>query len=315
MTTTIFVGIDGGATKTACSVIDGSGRLLASVQQGPSAILGRPSNEACGTLGAIMEDALRKAECSRAQVTHCGVGLNGIDLATDFPLQHQVISEALGFDASRVCLANDGIAALWGASEQPSAAIVQFGSGITAAYRSSYGNERLFDHLDTGRLFDPRHELIRTVARMIDGRMAPTPLKEAALAFFNVSAGELHEASFSGRISQRQKISTAPLIFRFWLDGDSAATELVERTIDDLAASARAMIASIGGRDVTLVYAGGVINNAPVQFFKRLVQRTPQALIVRPLFLPALGACLMAAFAAGADVGGLYSRLKAKGEK
>jgi N-acetylglucosamine kinase-like BadF-type ATPase len=315
MTKTVFLGIDGGASKTACAVLDESGCLLAAVQQGPSAIIGTPSKESCETLRAVAREALRQAGCSHDQVAHCGVGLNGIDLPADFPVQHHRISEALGFDPPRVRLANDGIAALWGATERSSAAIVQFGSGITAAYRSRYGNERLFDHLDTGRLFDLRRELISVVARMIDGRMAPTPLMKAALNFFSVAAEDFHEAAFCGRITSRQKISTAPLIFKHWLEGDVVATQLVERTIDDLAASALAMIAFVDGQDFSLVYAGGVINNAPGEFYDRLVKRTPRATICRPLFSPAIGACLMAAFAAGTDVSGLYSKLKLKGDK
>ena len=52
----MFLGLDGGGTKTAGALVDRQGRLLGREMAGRSAFVGRPSDEACAVLKGVVED-------------------------------------------------------------------------------------------------------------------------------------------------------------------------------------------------------------------------------------------------------------------
>ncbi len=302
----MFLGIDGGGTETAGAILDSDGRILGLERAGASAIIGRPSAESCAVLRAIVEGLCRRADVARESVVFAGVGLSGVDFPDEAPTQRDVIAEALDLPRERVSLVNDGIAALWGATSNPAALIVQHGSGFTSAFRSAFGQERLFDHLNVGKTFDLRAELIRQVARMIDGRVTPTPLRDAVLQHLGIGdEGEFAEAVYRGRVSPARRAGTAPLIFDAWRAGDPVASELVTRAVDDYALAARAMIARLGGGHVDAVFGGGVIAQAPPEFWDLLASRVtaacPAAGVKAPDLPPELGAAVMAFFCGGGD--------------
>jgi N-acetylglucosamine kinase-like BadF-type ATPase len=231
------------------------------------------------------------------------IGLNGIDLPEEYAMQHGIICKRIGIPADRVVLVNDGIAALWGATCEPAAAIIQQGSGFTAALRTRYGNETLFDHLNIGRNFSLRNELITLVARMIDGRAKPSPLKDAVLRHLGIgSKNEYAEAIYTGKA--RKNIRTMlPLVFQAWLKGDAAAADLVQHMTKDLAITAKRMSQLTGASRPPVFFGGGVIANAPEPFWDLLVKCVrkfaPHVRMRRPAMPPELGAAVMAAFRSG----------------
>jgi N-acetylglucosamine kinase-like BadF-type ATPase len=311
----IIVGIDGGASKTRGVAVTTAGQMLARADAGGSAIIGPPRAEACHVLRSVLDSLCSQAGFARDDIALCGLGLNGIDFEDEFAVQHAGITEALGIPAERLVLVNDGIVALWGASPAPAATILHHGSGITSAYRSAYGQERLFDHLDAARTFDMRHELVTMVARMVNGMVEATPLKEKALAHFAIADGPGYADAVFRRLIPRDRIlSTPPLIYRAWLDGDAAAADLVERAANDYALSTRAMIGLTGSPNADATFGGGVINCAPPQFWTLLAERVhrhcPDA-VVKPPDLPAeFGAATMAGYRVGLDPARLFEQLR-----
>jgi N-acetylglucosamine kinase-like BadF-type ATPase len=313
--TAFYLGLDGGATKTEAVLVDGSGGVRG-LSRGPgSAIVGDPHDDACGVLRTVAAEACAESGTEPGDVTACGLGLNGIDFADQFDGQHAGLSACLGLAPRRLHLVNDGIIALWAATDAPAAAIVQCGSGFTSAYRSQPGEEALFDHLNAGGMFDMRSALTRAVARMIDGRMPETPLLETALVHYGgVSRAAYPELLYRQRIDRERLRSTPPLIFAAWREGDEVATDLVERAAADFVATAAAMVARTGRPDVTVAFGGGVIVQGEGAFQQLLCERLrevcPAARATRPQFRPAVGGALMAAHRAGADAAALFAVLR-----
>jgi len=310
----VFLGIDGGGSKTEGVLAGADGRVLASMKVGASAIVGRPSRRSLVVLRSLTRSLLRRAGRSRGDVAFCAIGLNGIDFEDEFAMQKSAIARALGIPPRKIALVNDAVVALWGGSADPAAALLQVGSGITSALRSGFGSERTYDHLNAGSLFSLRHEILIRVARMIDGRIRPTPLKNAILRHLGVrdSAGYA-ELLYRGRLPWDRVARTPTIIFRFWLKGDPVARELVESAARDYAVTASAMVRRTGSRKATALVGGGVINNAP-EAFRRLVHRrlreiSPGARPLKPVMSPAHGACVMAAFNAGEDPAAFYGKL------
>ena len=309
-----FIGIDGGASKTAGALIGGNGEVLARARTRGSAIVGRPSPESLETLSAVVAELTGKAGAAAHDVARVGIGLNGVDFEDETPMQAAEIACALGMPDGRITLVNDGIAALWGATTAPAAVILQHGSGVTAAYRSEHGREHLFDHLNVGKLFDLRMAAIALVARMIDGRENATSLKKAILEHLGLRfEPEYAEAVFRKHIPLQRQLSVASVVFDQWQNGDPAAVSLVERALEDYARTASAMIRKTACADVDAVFGGGVIAHAPAAVWTALEEkvraRVPAANVRRPALPPEFGAALMAAFLEGMDIGTVFRRM------
>jgi len=311
----ILVGIDGGASKTRGIAVTPRGEVPARADAGGSAILGAPRPEACAVLRSVLDSLCSQGGFARDDIALCGLGLNGVDFEDEFAVQHTGIREALGLPGERLILVNDGIVALWGASGVPAACIVHHGSGFTAAYRAGYGRERLFNHLDAAGVFDMRGELVSLVERMILGMAEATPLKEKALAHFGITdEGKYAEAVFRHLIPRDRILSTPPLIYQAWLNGDPAAAALVERAADDYVLAAKAMMAVTDSASADATFGGGVIACAPSEFWPLLTERVhrryPTA-AVKPPDLPAeYGAAIMAGYHTAVDPAWLFGQLR-----
>jgi N-acetylglucosamine kinase-like BadF-type ATPase len=305
------MGIDGGGSKTGGTLINQHGVVLAEARVGCSAIVGAPSTQACAVLTSLRRHLCTEAGITPEAVSGIGLGLSGIDFDDEFAMQHAALSACLAIPPADLTLVNDGIAALWGASPTEQAVIVQHGSGITNAYRSAYGQEQVFDHLNAGNIFDLRNALTALVARMIDGRAVTTPLKEAALRHYGVAcAADFAEAVYRHRVHSAHLVSGTTVIFAAWHAGDPAATRLVEQAVEEYACTACAMIRRLDASYCQVAFGGGIIHHAPDTFFSLLVERVqasyPATDVIRPRWSPAYGAAIMSAFHHGLDVRALY---------
>lgn len=310
----MFLGIDGGASKTAGVLADAGGRVVCREVAGRSAFSGRPSDEACAVLKGLADALCGQAGVPMSGVESLGLGLSGVDFPEDLPMQRQVLAAALGVAEERVHLVNDGIVALWGATDSPEAALLQHGSGFTSAFRSRFGDEQLFDHLNVGRQFDLRAEAVKQVARMLDGRVEATGLKDAVLARLGVTAEEFPEAVYKNRVPLGSRSPLAPVVFACWQAGDAAAEAIVREAAADYVLAAGAMVRRAGGGPAVAVFGGGVIMQAPPEFWDLLSDlmrdACPEATVRQPELPPDAGAAVMAAFCAGREPKAFFRRVR-----
>ena len=311
----VLVGIDGGASKTVGVLSDLEGKVLASLRTTRCVIEAVPSEKTRALLAGVLRELCGKAGVSAEAVACCGLGINGVDIPEQFADQHRGASEGLGLAPERVLLVNDGIIALWGASSAEAVAILQHGSGFTTAYRATWGAETLFDHLNVGRQFDFRRELVTQVGRMIDGRTPTTALKEKVLRHFGIDdASRYHESIYRGLIHNDRLLTTAPLLFQAWSEGDPVATRLVESALADYTLTGCTMLGRTGNPAAEIAFGGGVIRQAPKRFWELLEQRIkarcPGAVVKQPELGPEHGALLMAAFHEHRDVRTFFERLR-----
>ncbi|HEY3236216.1 MAG TPA: 6-phosphogluconolactonase, partial [Polyangiaceae bacterium] len=268
-------------------------------------------------LRAVFSDLCRESGVDAEAVTRTAVGLSGIDFEDEMPLQHAGVARWLGIDSARLSLGNDAIVALWGASAEPSAAMVQHGSGFTAAYRRALGEERLFDHLDLGAQFDLRTEVLRYLVRALDGRAQRSGLSHALSLAFGISDAAQADAFLRGRalwtlssLGAHRRMAM-PYLWEAWLSGEEAAVSLVEKALDDYALAAKTLAEHSGAASVA--FGGGLIERAPIGFWKELELRVGRAATgigtVRAALPPDCGAAIWAAHGAGQDAQELFSYL------
>jgi N-acetylglucosamine kinase-like BadF-type ATPase len=301
-------------------MVDRDGRVLARARVRGSAIVGAPSAEASSVLGSIVDSLCSEADAFRDDIQSCGIGLSGIDFDDELPVQQEGIAAALGIPRERIILVNDAVVALWGATERPAATLFQHGSGFTGAYRAQHGEEILFDHLSVAGAFDMRRGVVALIARMINGMAEPTPLKERILAHFDIEDETGYcEAIYRGRVSEERRVSTPPLILAAWLEGDPAAASLVQRAIGDYALAGKAMIAATGSARPDVTFGGGVIAQAPNEFWRLLAQRVresyPEVTVKPPDLLPEFGGAVMAGYHVGLDPVQLFQQLRLNEEQ
>lgn len=302
----LFAGIDGGYSKTAGVLMDERGKVLARHRAGGSSIVGTPKAESCALLKGMLDELLRQALATRADLAFTGLGLNGVDYEDERAMQHTALAAAMEVPEAKLALVNDGIAALWGSSQEPAAVMVQHGSGYTSAYRSEFGGEKLFDHLNVGHIYDLRGDLITVVARMIDGREPATPLKDRVLEYFACKPEEFAEKMFRHDIPWSKRGHTPPLVYAAWERNDAAATKMVEKALDDYGLAAKTMAARTKSEAAVLSFGGGVIAQAPRDFWSRLTDKMavlcPGCRVQGPQYPAEMGAVFMAVWHSGADL-------------
>lgn len=309
-----LIGLDGGGAKTAAALCDGEGRVLARARGPGSAIVGLPGADFFAIVEPIVADLIRAAGVGLDRVDHMAMGLSGVDYPDETLVQHRLIAARLGL-GERLVLVNDGLVALWGAAAAERLTLVQHGSGVTTAYRPRHGSEAIYDSLDVAAVYDLRRAAVAQTARMIDGRAAPTALRERVLAHCGVPASGFVEWCMRGEGARERRAALASVVFEAWSEGDPAAADMVRRAADDYVLTTAVMGRILGEGDFQAAFSGGVIAQGGAAF-QALIEdglrhACPQARRVDPLLAPELGALLLAGWRAGLQPHALLARLAA----
>ncbi|MDD5688228.1 MAG: BadF/BadG/BcrA/BcrD ATPase family protein [Elusimicrobia bacterium] len=302
-----FLGIDGGASKTAAVLTDSEGNILSDYKTSGIHIssLGKPQLKSCLLLLEVIQTICKKGKISPKDVRFFSFGLSGIDFDDQQPIQLKEISRVSGIPKEKIILVNDAIIALWGATPNPAAGLFSHGSSFTNALRPKYGNETLFHHLCLAvSTYDLRTEVFVRILRMIEGREKSTPLKRKIMKFLNIKSDDVFcRKLYLDEIHWREKRATARIIYNEWLKGDTTAAYLVNKAIDEYVLIAITMINKIDSESAHIVFGGGVINNAPRKFWKILVKKIhnsyPNVVVKPPDLPPEYGAVVLAADKAG----------------
>lgn len=310
----MYLGIDGGQTKTVGIIMAGDGTILAQKKIQGMPYQGELTPRYLFQLSQLVSDLCQEAEIHKESILHFCGGLCGIDTEKHAIEKGDLLSKELGIDREKISLVNDAIIALWAATSNPRAIILQHGTAFTSAIRKNWHECWLFDSTDIGLMYDIRSELIAKVARMIDGRTPATPLKDKVLSQFNIVKEEEYGIAIDYEIVPiAEQKKTVDLIFREWLAGDQGAIDLVENAAADYALMIDIMLKRIPEGDPTIILGGGVLDRAPEQFlslcaqYSKLTSSFDQ--IQRPVLKPVYGAALYAAAKKDAEIEPLFHTL------
>jgi len=327
----LFIGVDGGGTKTAISVASSSGAILGSLTVGSTnpnsvsdEVAARTVNEGIksvlesikGDVPSIRSVVLSISGCNTPahQVRMCG-WLNALLPHNWSTLPGSVVSAppaSVPLDRSALVHAyNDSIAALVSGTEgQLDGVVVIAGTGmICKAFHHATGREWTAGGngalIDKGSGYSLGIGVAHAAFKAHDGMGPPTPLLKATLDELKIqSAPEIVDWLYSD-LSWSRPASLATLAFAFAAPADGSpadpvALRLVEEAAEYLAESVKAVAAKLGladlAQDVPVVCAGGLLQN-PLLFRlldERVRQFLPRAKLVHPKVTPAEGAALLA---------------------
>jgi N-acetylglucosamine kinase-like BadF-type ATPase len=319
----VFLGVDGGGTKTALCAIDRSGARLASMDA--------PSIYYFGAEIALVEDVLSAAVteiCSLAgivpaEIEFAFIGYPGYGEATrDVSVLDAIPARVLGHD--RYACGNDMVCAWAGSLGGEDGINVVSGTG-SLAYGECAGHgaraggwSPVFGDEGSGYWIGARG--LAAFSKMSDGRMTAGPL----LHRLRRHLGVRHDLDAVDIVlnrwgaSRSEIAALSPIVAHAAADGDAEAAAILEQAGTELAALAKAVSRRLcfpAGKPVAVSYSGGVFRiDAVLASFRRHVAELEGSFALRPpLIDPAGGAALYAAARAGLPLDASAARRLAMG--
>ena len=256
----LYLGIDGGGSKTLAVLVDALGR-----ERGRGAA-GSSNQEVVGleqAVTAIHHAAERAAQAARATlpVTCAWLGLAGVDHEGD----RERLAPHVSSLAGTVRITNDAELALSALPHQVGVALIA-GTGSIALGRDARGRVARvggWGHIfgDEGSGYAIGRAGLQAAARAADGRGPATALLERILAAWKLDAPELLLARVYQAFDKTAIAALAPLVLALAAEGDALAQSIEVYAAEELALAvttvARALDFPPG--PLPLAAAGGVL--------------------------------------------------------
>lgn len=306
----IFLGVDGGGTKTAFALISQQGELLAFTTTGPSHPDQVGMDGVRQTLGTGVREVFSQAGLTLNQLTFSFWGLPGFGENLNHVPQLEAIVRDLVGEGKYRC-GND-VEAGWAGSLacQPGVHLVAgtgaIGYGQDPQGKTARGSGwgELFG--DEGSAYWLGRKLLELFCKQSDGRLAKSPLYELVRRSLGLTR-DLDLMAKTDVFCQRDEMARlAQVAYQAAQAGDSHALNLFVRAAQEHYLTVQAILAQLDfppGRPVPVSYSGGVFK-AGEFILSPLRDRLAalNAALVEPLLTPIMGACLYALKLGGGTV-------------
>ena len=302
---TLFLGVDGGGTKTEFVCIDGDGEVVARALTGTTYHLQVGFDEAVARIGHGIEAVCSQLAVSTADLDYVFLGLPayGEDPAID-PRLAEACGRILGHNRYRcdndmVCGWAGSLACADGINIVAGTGSIGYGERQGRSARAGGWGE-IFS--DEGSAYWIAIQGLNAFTRMSDGRLADGPLRQAfvdALGLSNDFDLCAHVMGESG-LSRDGIAALAPIVVRAAEAGDTHAAAILELAGSELANIAHALRRQLAfeDREVVLVsWSGGVLTrqDAVRNAMQRQLQSKGFYELIAPRHQPGVGAALYAA--------------------
>lgn len=311
----MFIGVDGGGTKTAFILLGPEARVLAQTEGGTTYHPQVGLEAVREVLRAGLAELLRQAQLPVSAVRHAFFGLPafGEDPAVDPQL---ALTPRVTLAAGQYSCGNDMICGWAGALGCADGISVTAGTGSIAygefggrAARAGGWGEVFGDE---GSAYWIGREGLAAFSRMSDGRSSPGPLQDLVRRHFGIA----RDLDLAGRINspgaaERSTIAQlARVIASAAHAGDTAARAIFERAALELAAlvhATRGLLQVPEQHHLPVSYSGGIFDTGALvlePFRAELLRRQLPYRLQRPAFPPVVGAALYAARTVAAPFSG-----------
>lgn len=256
MTQNIFIGIDGGGTKTKLRMEDEKGNLLAQSRGGPANIRLSVTNSWNSIYGAVRR-ALKSANLEIDNPNyrfHVGFGLAGTEISDAI---HEFLATPHPFQT--VVLKSDAYVACLGAHEGSDGSIIIIGTGVVG-YKIDH-QETLkvggwgFPHGDEGGGAWLGMQAMRHTLQALDLRGETTPLTEAIFDFFDCNLIRL--VVWANRANSSRFAEIAPFVIEYVKKEDPLALRLIRMAAEEIDKVAVALFRK-GERPLPCAFFGGI---------------------------------------------------------
>ena|SRR5688572_2021997 len=309
----MFLGVDGGGSKTAYALIDANGNLQASHVGARVDCVADGLAEARAQLLAGIRATLARKALAAADVAYAFVGLPTYGDDPSAIAELDAMPDGI-LDAARYRCGNDMLCSWAGSLACADGISVIAGTG-SMAYGMYAGHEARaggWGELigDEGSAYWIAREGINLFSRMSDGRTPRGPLHALVRERFGLDE-DLHLCSriYRARADRRDAFARfAPLVHEAAAAGDAESAAIFTRGAQELVACVIAVRRALDVPAIAVLpvsHSGGVFDHAPAMvkaFRESLAAATTPFEYRAPLLPPAVGAALYAARVAGSDL-------------
>jgi N-acetylglucosamine kinase-like BadF-type ATPase len=298
-----FIGVDGGASKTAALVVDENGTKLGSGLAGASNHLRVGIEVATRNVERAVNAALVEAGIAIRDVEYAYCGIAG----SDHPAHHDKVVEALNvfFPRGNFIVDTDARIALTGAVGFGAGIVVISGTGSVAFGRNAAGEEERAGGWgptlgDEGSGFWIAREGLASIVRAHDGRGFATAMTDLLCVEYDMcSPAELPKFVYATTTHVDDIARYGKLVIEAAKTGDHVARNILARGGAELAECVLAIARKLHMTDseFPVAYVGGAFHAGdlllePMRL--RLQRDAPGASLIPPKLAPVEGAAMMA---------------------
>lgn len=301
----LFLGVDGGKSKTICLLATGDGTIVGVGRAGNADHSTVPLAVALDTVASAVSEATRQVGVSPDAVAVGCFGLAGAVWPEDFrELADGLRRRGLTRD---VTVRNDAQVALRAASPSGEGIVVSAGTHLSVALRTPRGDEWFsgWSSVDGPGGAEAGRRVAWAVIHAFDGRGPQTALADEVLLVTGSDAEGLLRMMAGGELSESFTASLAPVLFRVY---ERSHDPVARSIIDDLGSEMAGWIPALRPRfpadqGVDVYCTGGLFHSEEPRldeaFRSRVIASTPDARIHRSVQEPAVGALMEAIDHAG----------------
>ena len=299
----LFLGVDGGGTKTNVALMNESGEVVSEASGGPSNPLRVGVETAVANITKALNEACDAAGYSRGDVVAATLGLAGVRRKDIRERVRESFIDRSGVRKTHVT--TDAEIALYGTTFGKAGLVVIAGTGSVCLGINDKGERAVAGGWgplagDEGGGRGIADQALHRIAKASDGRGEPTKLTESAEEYFRASTTDnLLGAIYAPQIDNSRIAGFAKNVVETAKEGDKIALELIENAGSELGSAATAVIKNLGLRRarfpvgcVGSVFKAGEILTKPMLSAIHAV--ASKAYLVNPEMPPSQAAALMA---------------------
>lgn len=302
-----YIGVDGGASKTAAIVVDENGRKAGAGLAGGSNHLRVGIEEATRNVEHAVNIALREARVAMNDIEYAYCGIAG----SDHPMHRQRVVESLRmfFPRGNFIVDTDARIALTGAVGFGAGVVIIAGTGSVAFGRNAAGEEARAGGWgptlgDEGSGFWIAREGLSAIVRAHDGRGFATAMTDLLCNEYDMcSPDELPRFVYATTTHVDDIARYGKLVIEAAQTGDSVAADILGRAGSELAHCVLAIARKLHMTDTAfpVAYVGGAFHAGELLLtpMRLRLQRDASGATLQPPQLPPVeGAAMMAMRAA-----------------
>lgn len=295
----LFLGVDGGGSKTRAVVIAEDGeRVLGEGAAGASNPMRVGFPSALAAIREAIDEALHAANAKFDGIAAATIGLAGVR-RTEIRLRMHAELQRFGF--ASLHLMTDSDIALYGATDGAAGVVVIAGTGSICCGINSHHRRACTGGWgpmvgDEGSGIWIAQRALRAIAQASDERSAETSLVIAAYDYFNVNNfDELASEIYSANMTNARIAGFARCVIEASRAGDEVAREIVTDAGHEIGVLVTTTIKRLNMKHETfrVAYVGGVFaaGEMVMQPLREAVKRAaPHATIAPPMYPPAIAA-------------------------
>ncbi len=303
-----FLGVDGGASKTAAIVTDEHGTILGRGLAGGSNHLRAGIEEATRNVERAVNGALVEAGIAIREIEYAYCGIAG----SDHPTHHERVVESLRlfFPRGNFIVDTDARVALTGAIGFGAGVVIISGTGSVAFGRNTLGREARAGGWgptlgDEGSGYAIARDGLAAIVRSYDGRGTPTLMTQLLCNEYDMcDPGDLPRFVYAATTHADDIARYGKLVIEAAQSGDAVAQSIIANAGRELAVCVLAVADRLEmlADSFPVAYVGGAFHAHELlldPMRKAIHARAPHATIAPPKVTPVEGAAMMAVRAAG----------------